>query len=79
MNDDELVPDDEAEITLQARFPSIEAQDLKDKAVRVVASAGQTQPSYTKTDDIPLPYWVPHLTNPSIWSVRVKVGMLHHL
>ena len=78
LDDDELVLDDEMEIALQACFPNREAQDLEDEAVRVVARAGHTRPLYTKTDDIPLPFWVPRSTDPSIWSIRVKVGMLLH-
>jgi hypothetical protein len=79
LNDDEPVSDNESEIALRVRFPSRETQDLEDEAVRVLARAGHTRPSYTKFGDIPLPLRVPRSTDPSIWSVRVKVGMLHHL
>ena len=80
MSDDELVPHDETEIALRARFPSLEAQDLEGEAARVVARARHsTRPSYTKIDDIPLPLRVPRSTDPSIWSFRVKVGILHYL
>jgi hypothetical protein len=79
LNDDELVPQNETEIALRVRFPSIGAQDLEDEAVRVVERARQTWPSYTKNDDIPLLLRVPRSTDPSIWSFRVKVGMLHYL
>ena len=79
LNDDELLPHDETEIALRACLPSIEAQDFEDEAMRVVARARHTRPSYTKFDDIPLPLRVPRSTDPSIWSFRVKVGMLHYL
>ena len=79
LNDDELLLHDETEIALRACLPSIEAQDFEDEAVRVVARARHTRPSYTKFDDIPLPLRVPRSTDPSIWSFRVKVGMLHYL
>ncbi len=79
LDDEEEVPDDETEIISHASA-NIEAQDLKDKAVRIVARAGHNmQSSYMTIDDVPLPFQVPHSTDPSIWSIRVKVGILHYV
>jgi hypothetical protein len=80
LDDDEQVPDDETEITSRAGFASVEAQDLEDEAVRIVARAGHdARPSYTKFGDLPLPFRVLRSTDPTIWSVRVKVGILHYV
>ncbi|KAH9021944.1 hypothetical protein EDB85DRAFT_2152037 [Lactarius pseudohatsudake] len=50
-------------------------KDLQDEATRIVATArNNTRSSYTTFEDIPLPFRVPRSTDPSIWSVRVKLG-----
>ncbi|KAI9437480.1 hypothetical protein H4582DRAFT_2057849 [Lactarius indigo] len=74
LDDEEEVLDDETEIISRASA-NVEAQDLEDEAVRIVTRAGHnTRSSYTTIDDIPLPFRVPRSTDPSIWSVRVKLG-----
>ena len=79
MDNKEEVLDDKMEIISHASA-NIEVQDLKDEAVRIVARAGHnTQSSYMTIDDVPLPFRVPCLTDPSIWSIRVKVGILHYV
>ncbi|KAH9009203.1 hypothetical protein EDB83DRAFT_2531320 [Lactarius deliciosus] len=72
-NEDEVL-DGEME-TISRASANVEAQDLEDEAVRIVARAGHnTGSSYKTIDDIPLPFRVPRSTDPSIWSVRVKLG-----
>ncbi|KAI9430618.1 hypothetical protein H4582DRAFT_2063633 [Lactarius indigo] len=75
--DDEEMSNDEADVISRAGFSDIDtsAQDLQDEATRLVARAGNnTRSSYTTFEDIPLPFRVPRSTDPSIWSVRVKLG-----
>jgi transcription elongation factor SPT5 len=60
-----------------AGFASSVVQDLEDDAGRIVARAGPSARSPIITvEDLPLPFRVPRDTDPSIWSVRVKVGVL---
>ncbi len=79
LDDEEEVLDNEMEIISRASA-NVEAQDLEDEAVRITARAGHyMRSSYTTIDDVPLPFRVPRSTDPSIWSVRVKVGILHYV
>ncbi|KAH9016003.1 hypothetical protein EDB85DRAFT_1898417 [Lactarius pseudohatsudake] len=75
--DDEEMSNDEADVVSRAGLSDIgtSIKDLQDEATRIVATArNNTQSSYTTFEDIPLPFRVPRSTNPSIWSVRVKLG-----
>lgn len=80
--DDEEMSNDEADVVSRAGLSDIgtSIKDLQDEATRIVATArNNTRSSYTTFEDIPLPFRVPRSTDPSIWSVRVKVGILHYL
>ncbi|KAH9046702.1 hypothetical protein EDB84DRAFT_1558155 [Lactarius hengduanensis] len=56
LDDEEEVLDDETE-TISRASANVEAQDLEDEAVRIVARAGHnTRSSYKTIDDIPLPF-----------------------
>lgn len=87
LDDDEQVSDNETEITSRssrAGSAIVEAQDLEDEAVRTVARVGHNMRSSCAKfgdlpKDLPLPFRVPRSTDPVIWSVRVKVGVLHYL
>src|ERR1700761_7918682 len=48
-------------------------QDLEDEARRIVARGAQPD---TITEDLALPFRGPRDSDPSVWSVRVKVGVL---
>ena len=75
MGDDEPVSDDETDATSLPGLPDVQAQDLKVEARRVVARARRnTQSDYSTADDISLPFRVPCENDPTIWSIRVKVG-----
>lgn len=83
LDDDEEAWSDEAEAILRASATDsvgVEAQDLEGEAVRIMARAGHSaRPPYAAVDDVPLPFRVPRLTDPSIWTVRVKVGILPYV
>jgi transcription elongation factor SPT5 len=51
-------------------------QDLEDEARRVTARGPDTRSSITTIENLVLPFRVPRDTDPSVWSVRVKVGVL---
>ncbi|KAH9013458.1 hypothetical protein EDB85DRAFT_2158192 [Lactarius pseudohatsudake] len=75
--DDEEMSNDEADVVSHAGLSDIgtSIKDLQDEATRIVATArNNTRSSYTTFEDIPLPFRVPRSTDPSIWSVRVKLG-----
>ncbi|KAH9047109.1 hypothetical protein EDB84DRAFT_1435148, partial [Lactarius hengduanensis] len=75
--DDEEMSNDEADVVSRAGLSDIgtSIKDLQDEATRIVATArNNTRSSYTTFEDIPLPFRVPRSTDPSIWSVRVKLG-----
>ena len=75
MGDDEPVSDDEMDATSLSGLPDVQAQDLKVEARRVVARARRnTRSDYLTADGISFPFRVPHENDPTIWSVRVKVG-----
>jgi transcription elongation factor SPT5 len=57
-------------------FASSAIQDLEDEARRIVARDPDTRSIMTTTENLPLPFHVPRDIDPSIWSVRVKVGVL---
>ncbi len=60
-----------------AGFASSVVQDLEDDTGRIVARAGpSTRSPIITVEDLPLPFRVPCDTDPSIWSVRVKVSVL---
>ena len=65
------------DISHVAGFASSVVQDLEDNVGRIVARAGpSTRSPIITVEDLPLPFHVPRDTDPSIWSVRVKVGVL---
>jgi hypothetical protein len=75
MGDDEPVSDDEMDAASLPGLPDVQAQDLEVEARRVVARARRnTRSDYSTADDISLPFRVPRENDPTIWSVRVKVG-----
>jgi hypothetical protein len=75
VGDDEPVSDDETDAASLPGLPDVQAQDLEVEARRVVARARRnTRSDYSTADDISLPFRVPHENDPTIWSVRVKVG-----
>jgi hypothetical protein len=75
VGDDEPVSDDETDAASLPGLPHVQAQDLEVEARRVVARARRnTQSDYSTADGISLPFRVPRENDPTIWSVRVKVG-----
>lgn len=82
---DDLLDDDEISydwpgVISQVDLASSIPQDLEDEARSIVARAGNNARSLlTINDNAILPFRVPRETDPSIWSVRVKVGVLHCL
>ncbi len=70
--------DGPGDISHVAGFANPGVQDLEDEARRIMArGAGpNTRSPITTTEDLPLPFRVLRNTDPSIWSVRVKVGVL---
>ncbi len=77
VGDDEPLSDDEMDTASLLGLPDVQAQDLEAEARRVVARARcNTQSDYLTTDGIsfPLPFRVPCEHDPTIWSIRVKVG-----
>jgi hypothetical protein len=75
VGDDEPVSDDETDAASLPGLPDVQAQDLEVEARRVVARARRnTRSDYSTADDISLPFRVPRENDPTIWSVRVKVG-----
>lgn len=73
--DDESLSDDDTDAALLPRLPDVQAQDLEDEARMVVARARRnTRFDYSTADGISLPFRVPRENDPTIWSVRVKVG-----
>lgn len=55
-------------------FPSSAVRDLEDEARRIVERGLNTRSSIPTIEDLVLPFRVPRDTDPSIWSVRVKLG-----
>ncbi len=75
VGDDEFVSDDETVAASLLGLPDVQAQDLEVEARRVVARARRnTRSDYLTADGISLPFRVPHENDPTIWSIRVKVG-----
>jgi hypothetical protein len=77
VGDDEPLSGDETDAASLPGLPDVQAQDLEDEARRVVARARHnTRSDYSTADGIslPLPFRVPRENDPTIWSVRVKVG-----
>jgi hypothetical protein len=76
VGDDEPVSDDETDAaSLPGLPPDVQTQDLEVEARRVVARARRnTRSDYSTADGISLPFRVPRENDPTIWSVRVKVG-----
>jgi len=75
VGDDEPVSDDETDAASLPGLPDVQAQDLEVEARRVVARARRnTRSDYSTADGISLPFRVPRENDPTIWSVRVKVG-----
>jgi len=76
VGDDEPVSDDEMDAaSLLGLPPDVQTQDLEVEARRVVARARRnTRSDYSTADGISLPFRVPRENDPTIWSVRVKVG-----
>lgn len=78
--DDDEISDDGPGVISQVGLASSTAQDYEDEARSIVARAGNKARSVlTINDDVTLPFRVPREIDPSIWSVRVKVGVLHCL
>ena len=76
VGDDEPLSDDETDTTPLPGL-DVQAQDLEVEARRAVARARcNARSDYLAPDGIslPLPFRVPHENDPTIWSVRVKVG-----
>jgi hypothetical protein len=79
LGDDESVSDDDTSIASLPGFPSAEAQDLDGEARRIVARARHnTGYAHITTNDLALPFRVPRENDPTIWSIRVEVGVLHY-
>src|SRR6266851_3675976 len=75
IGDDKFVSDDETVAASLLGLPDVQAQDLEVEARRVVARARHnTRSDYSTTDGISLPFRVLCENDPTIWSVRVKVG-----
>ena len=72
VGDDESTSDDEMDNIFPPPLLGPEAQGLENEVRRIAAHAAQSQSSIT--DDVPLPFRVPHENDPSIWSIRVKVS-----
>jgi hypothetical protein len=77
--DDDEVSNDGTGVISQAGLAGSAVDGLEDEARNVVARAAYARPVLTASDDMILPLRVPRETDPSIWSVRVKVGALHCL
>jgi transcription elongation factor SPT5 len=71
-NDDEISSDGLGDVS-HVGYASSTVQDLEDEARRIVARGARPD---TITGDLALPFRVPRDTDPSVWSVRVKVGVL---
>lgn len=75
-NDDEISSDGLDDVSHVAGFASPAVQDLEDEARRLVERGPDTRSSITTNENLALPFRVPRDTDPSVWSVRVKVGAL---
>ena len=72
-DDDEMSSDDEA-LGDVSHVASSAVHDLEDEARRIVARGAR--PDATTIENLALPFRMPHDTDPSVWSVKVKVGVL---
>ena len=69
-------------ILAQADFTGSAVKGLEDEARGIMAKLRydhDAQSMLTTNDDVNLPHNVLHETDPSIWLVRVKVGVQHCL
>lgn len=75
VDDDESLSEDETDIALLPGVSGDEAQEREDETRRIAARARpNTQSAYITADEMALPFRVPRESEPSIWSVRVKVS-----
>ena len=80
LDDDDEVSNDESSVISRVSIAGFGEHSLDDEARRIVARAGHnTRSVLTTTGDVALPFRVPREIDPSIWSVRVKVGVLRGL
>ena len=73
-NDDETSSDGLGDAPY-VRFAGSVVQDLEDEARRIAEKVTRADTTET-TESLALPFRVPCDTDPSIWSMRVKVGVL---
>ena len=81
LNDDEI-SNDGSGILSQADLAGSAVEGLEDEARGIMARSRYNRDArsvLTTNDDVNLPLRVPRETDPSIWLVRVKVGIQHCL